>query len=92
MGHGIYVLLFALGLFLGMLMLLEVGRRIGVRRLAQDPEGAEAGVGHRGGRCVCLARSAYCLYVILHVEYPRLGFIRVDAFDRALAELRESMK
>ena len=26
------------------------------------------------------------------IEYPRLGFIRVDAFDRALTELRESMK
>jgi hypothetical protein len=32
------------------------------------------------------------VYVILDIEYPRLGFIRVDAFDRALAELRESMK
>jgi hypothetical protein len=45
MDHGVYVSLFALGLFLGMLMLLEVGRRIGVRRLAADPQGAEAGVG-----------------------------------------------
>ena len=45
MDHGIYVLLFAIGLFLGMLLLLEVGRRIGVHRLAKDPQGAEAGVG-----------------------------------------------
>src|SRR5438132_4863721 len=45
MDHGIYVSLFALGLFLGMLILLEVGRRIGARRLAEDPTGAEAGVG-----------------------------------------------
>src|SRR5258705_6130976 len=45
MDHGIYVSLFALGLFLGMLMLLEVGRRIGARRVAEDPTGAEAGVG-----------------------------------------------
>ena len=45
MDHGIYFSLFALGLFLGMLMLLEVGRRIGARRLAEDPEGAGAGVG-----------------------------------------------
>ena len=45
MDHGIYVVLCALGLFLGMLILLEVGRRIGARRLAEDPEGAEAGVG-----------------------------------------------
>jgi hypothetical protein len=31
------------------------------------------------------------VYVILDLEYPRLGLIRVDAFDRALEELRESM-
>jgi hypothetical protein len=35
----------ALGLFLGMLALIEAGRRIGVRRLAADPEGARAGTG-----------------------------------------------
>jgi hypothetical protein len=45
MDHGIYFSLFALGLFLGMLVLLEVGRRIGMRQLAADPQGAEAGVG-----------------------------------------------
>jgi hypothetical protein len=32
------------------------------------------------------------LYVILDIEYPRLGLIRVDAFDQALVELRQSMK
>ncbi len=45
MDHGITVSLFGIGLFVGMLVLLEVGRRIGARRLAEDPEGAEAGVG-----------------------------------------------
>jgi hypothetical protein len=35
----------ALGLLAGMLILLEIGRRIGVRHLAQDAEGARAGVG-----------------------------------------------
>jgi len=45
MEHGILASLLAVGLFLGMLILAEVGRRIGMRRLAQDPEGAEAGVG-----------------------------------------------
>jgi len=38
-------LLFAGGLFLGMLVLLELGRRAGMRRLARDPEGARQGVG-----------------------------------------------
>ena len=33
-------------LFAGMVVLLEVGRRIGVRRIAADPEGAKSGTGH----------------------------------------------
>jgi hypothetical protein len=32
------------------------------------------------------------LYVIVDLEYPRLGFIRIDAADHILAELRASMK
>jgi hypothetical protein len=58
-----------------------------------------AGYGMAGGR----ARSwlhmvgfaavlAGAVYVIIDLEYPRLGLIRVDAFDRALVELRSSMK
>ena len=35
----------AVGLFLGMLMLFEVGRFIGKRRLTRDPDGAAAGAG-----------------------------------------------
>jgi hypothetical protein len=34
---------FAVGLFLGILLLLEAGRRVGTRRIAQDPEGARQG-------------------------------------------------
>ena len=33
------------GLFLGMLVLIEIGRRLGVRRLIADPDGARAGTG-----------------------------------------------
>jgi hypothetical protein len=40
-----YGLVFAGGLFLGMLLLLETGRRIGIKRLAQDPDGARQGLG-----------------------------------------------
>jgi hypothetical protein len=36
---------FALGLFLGVLVLLEAGRRYGRRRLAKEAEGARAGLG-----------------------------------------------
>ena len=38
------------------------------------------------------AAMAASLYVILEIEYPRLGLIRVDSFDQALVELRELMK
>jgi hypothetical protein len=34
---------------------------------------------------------AVAVYVILDLEYPRLGLIRVDDFDQALVDLRESM-
>ena len=32
------------------------------------------------------------VYVIVDLEFPRLGLIRVDAADQALLELRESMQ
>lgn len=35
---------------------------------------------------------AGAVYVILDLEYPRLGLIRVDAFDQVLIDLRQSMK
>ena len=32
------------------------------------------------------------VYVILDLEYPRAGLVRIDSFDRVLLELRESMR
>lgn len=40
----LYTWLFTGGLFLGMLLCLEIGRQIGIRRIARDPAGARAGV------------------------------------------------
>jgi len=34
---------------------------------------------------------AFAVYVIIDIEYPRLGLIRVDAFDQVLVDLREGM-
>lgn len=34
---------------------------------------------------------ALAVYIIIDIEYPRIGLIRVDAFDRALVDLRTSM-
>ena len=31
------------------------------------------------------------VYIIIDLEYPRLGFIRVDAVDEVLVDLRKSM-
>jgi hypothetical protein len=35
---------------------------------------------------------ALVVYVILEIEYPRTGFIRLTAFDQARIDLRDSMK
>ena len=38
------------------------------------------------------AVMALVVYVIIDIEYPRLGLIRVDTYDQALVDLRASMK
>ena len=38
------------------------------------------------------ATIAVTVYVILDLEFPRLGLIRVEAFDQALVDLLKSMK
>lgn len=35
---------------------------------------------------------AATVFVIMDMEFPRLGFIRVDSFDQVLVDLRQSMK
>jgi hypothetical protein len=44
---------------------------------------------HVVGFALIMAAS---VYVILDLEFPRLGVIRVDAFDQVLVELRQHMK
>lgn len=39
-----------------------------------------------------IAASSVAVYVILEIEYPRSGLIRLDAYDQVLVELRESMR
>jgi hypothetical protein len=38
------------------------------------------------------AMMALAVYVILDMEFPRFGLIRVDAFDQVLIDVRASMK
>ena len=44
MNYAFFALLITVSLFFGMLILLETGRRIGNYRLAQDTDGARAGI------------------------------------------------
>lgn len=57
-----------------------------------------AGYGMAGGarstlhNIVFAGVLAVTIYLIVDLEYPRLGFIRVDEVDKVLYDLRESMK
>jgi hypothetical protein len=42
--------------------------------------------------CIYAAIFALTLYVIVDMEYPRVGFIRVTAMDHLLEDVRESMR
>lgn len=44
---------------------------------------------HQIGFAAIVALTAY---VILDIEYPRLGFVRIDAIDQVLVNVRASMK
>lgn len=58
-----------------------------------------AGFGMAGGKSRSWAHMlgfalimSFAVYVILDLEFPRIGLIRIDAADRALTTLREAMK
>jgi hypothetical protein len=72
----IFVLLFALALLSALLA-----------GYAMAPAGTRNWI-HMVAFALTLAGA---VYVILDIEYPRLGAIRVDAFDQVLIELREGM-
>jgi hypothetical protein len=38
------------------------------------------------------ATTAIAVYVIVDLEYPRLGLVRIDTFDQALVDVRATMK
>jgi hypothetical protein len=101
------ILLFAAGLFLGMLLLQEVGRRIGIHRLANDPEGAHAGIGAVDGAVFALlgllvaftfsgAAARFDTRRQLVVEEANAigtAYLRLDMLpDKAQPELREKFK
>ena len=54
MSYTAFTSLLTVVLFVGMVLLLEIGERIGVRRIANDPEGAQAGIGAVNGAVFAL--------------------------------------
>jgi hypothetical protein len=52
--HAHTVFLYSFGLFLGMLLFLEIGRRIAVRRMKEDSGAAGEGVGAVDGAVFAL--------------------------------------
>ena len=57
-----------------------------------------AGYGMTGSKIRCRLHMlgfalvmATAIFVILDLEYPRVGLIRVDDFDQVLVDLRQSM-
>ena len=38
------------------------------------------------------AIAVITVFVILEIEYPRMGFVRIGAYDQVLVDLRESMR
>jgi hypothetical protein len=117
MDYTLLTAFFVVALFSAMFLLLEVGRRIAVRRMAVDPEGAKADLGAVVGVVFSLlglllaftfsgaasrfdARKQLVVqevntlskvYYLLDLEFPRIGFIRINATDRLLVELRKRM-
>ena len=73
----LYVLLFVLGL--GCSLLAGYGMA----------EGKYRSWIHILGFAVIMGIS---VFVILDLEYPRMGFIRLDAYDQVLVELRQKMQ
>lgn len=54
MSYTTHISFFSVGLFLAMLLFLEIGRRIGSRQIAKDPEGASTGLGAIDGAVFAL--------------------------------------
>ncbi len=54
MSHVLTVFLFTFGLFLGMLLFLEIGRRVSMRRMKDDTGTSDEGVGAVDGAVFAL--------------------------------------
>jgi hypothetical protein len=72
----------------GLALLGQIARAVRPRRESRVPW--EVSIGGRHWRNVRRSQSMTTC-VIIDLEFPRLGLIRIDAADRVLFDLRESM-
>jgi hypothetical protein len=77
--------LLCLALFAGMLVLLEAGFRFGLRYQTRSR------ARHLLHGSVFAAAVSLTVYTILDLDNPSAGLIRLDAADRVLEELRDSI-
>jgi hypothetical protein len=107
MSYALVAASIAVGLFLGMLLLMDVGRRVGVRQIAKDPEGARSGVAAVDGAVFALlglliaftfsgAAARFDVRRQLIVEESNAigtAFLRLDLLkDDARDELRQKFR
>lgn len=75
----------------GIIYLMLIALALAAALLAGYQLAGESGYGrlHRNGFALIVALT---VYVIIDLEYPRLGFVRVDAIDQLLVDVRASMR
>jgi len=107
MKYTLFGALLSLGLCLGMLFLLEVGRRVGIHRLARDPEGAKSGLGAIEGAVMALLGLLLAFTVsgagarfdvrrnliVQETNYIGTAYLRLDVLpEAAQPALRENFR
>lgn len=103
----VFVVVFVVGLLIGILLLFEAGRQLGSRRLARDPEGARIGLGPLEGAVFGLlglliaftfsgAASRFDQrrhFIIDEVNSIRAAYLRVDLLSAAAQPVvRDTMR
>jgi hypothetical protein len=95
----------AIIIFLGIIASLRIGRWFGKRAIARHGATGLPNIGslaayqtagqkgydwlHKIGFAAIVA---FTVYVVLDIEYPRLGWVRLDAVDQLLVNVRAWMK
>ena len=84
-------LAYSFGLLIGMLFMVEVGRRIGLWRMSMDKEGARAGLGTVEGALLALLGLLIAFSFSGAAARYDARRQQIDSFDNVLVDLRKSM-